>query len=168
MKILVVFYSRTGVTKKAAERIAAHLRERADVQITAEEITEPKDRSGILGWLGAGRDAMRKKETPIEPVRANPADFDLVVIGTPVWAWTAASPVRTFCVQHGKEAKKVAFFCTMGGTGDKKTFEALETLCGRPPVATLGLLQRHVRKDDDEGFIAKVKAFAEEIAGRGE
>ena len=165
MKILVVYYSRTGVTKKAGGRIAAHLGEREGVQVAVEEIVEPKDRSGVLGWLGAGRDAMSKRETPIEPVQANPADFDLVVIGTPVWAWTAAAPVRTFCVQHGKQAKEVAFFCTMGGTGDKKTFEAMETLCGRAPVATLALVGRHVKKVDEDAFAAKVKTFAEEISG---
>jgi flavodoxin len=164
MKILVIFYSRTGVTKKAGERIAANLGEKPGMQVAVEEIIEPKSRNGILGWMGAGRDAMGRRETPIEPVHSNPAEFDLVVIVTPVWAWTASSPVRTFCVQHGKQAKKVAFFCTMGGTGDKKTFEALEAMCGQAPVATLGLLTRHVKKDDEGEFVAKVKTFAEAIA----
>jgi len=167
MKILMVFYSRTGVTKKAGERIAAVLRERPGVQVTVEEIVDPKDRSGLLGWLGAARDAMGKRSTPIEPLAANPADFDLVVIGSPVWSWTVSAPVRTFCTQHGRQAKKAAFFCTMGGTGDKKTFAAMESLCGRPPVATCALIERHVKKDDEEAFLAKVKTFAEKIAGRG-
>jgi menaquinone-dependent protoporphyrinogen IX oxidase len=166
MKILVVYYSRTGVTRKTGERIAGVLRQTTGVQVTVEEIVEAKDRSGVLGWLGAGRDAMRKRLTPINPVRANPADFDLVVIGSPVWCWTVSAPVRSFCAEHGRQAKKVAFFCTMGGSGDKKTFETMKVLCGRPPVATCALMERHVKKDAEETFLAKVKTFTEKLAGK--
>jgi len=62
----------------------------------------------------------------------------------------------------------VAFFATMGGSGDKGAFEAMGELTGKAPVATMTLIDRHVKKDDAEGFAAKIKAFAEAIAGAGE
>lgn len=166
MRVLMVYYSRTGVTRKATGKIAEFLRA-AGVEVTVEEIVETKDRSGVLGWLRSGGDAMRKRTVPIQPVKADVAQFDLVAVGTPVWAWTAAAPVRTFCQTHGKNAKQVAFYCTMGGTGDKGTFKTLTDLCAREPIATTALIDRHVKKDHDEKFLAKAKAFAEEIASTG-
>ena len=166
MKVLMVYYSRTGVTKKTTEKIAELLREAA-VEVEVEEIVEARKRSGVLGCLGTGKDAIRRRAAPIQPVRADPAAFDLVAIGTPVWAWSVSAPVRTFCEQSGKDAQKLAFYCTMGGTGDKGTFEAMEELCGKTPVATVALIDRHVRKDHEEKLVAKAKAFAEAIASTG-
>jgi len=61
--ILVVFYSRSGNTKKVATDIASALG--ADL----EEIVEKKNRQGNLGWLSGGRDAMKKAQTEIEMER---------------------------------------------------------------------------------------------------
>ena len=162
MKVLMAYYSRTGITRQTTEKIAEALRE-AGAEVEVEEIVEAKNRSGIRGWLGAGGDAMAKRATPIDLVKADPAAFDLLAIGTPVWAWTVSAPVRTFCESHGDKAKQVAFYCTMGGSGDKGAFKAMEALCGKTPVATLALIDRHVKKDDEEKFHAKARAFAEKI-----
>jgi len=163
MNVLVVYYSRTGMTRKAGEAIADALREAGCQSVEIEEIVEPKSRKGAVGFLGAGRDATLKRPAVIEPIKADVSSFDLVVIGTPVWAFTCATPVRTFCEKHGTEAHQVAFYCTMGGSGDRQTFQAVESLCGRPPVATLALIDRHVKANRDEDFLAKVREFAKAI-----
>ncbi len=165
MNALVVYYSRTGVTRKAAEAIGEALRNVGADNVQIEEITEPKSRKGALGWLMAGRDATLKRPAAIQPIKADVGSFDVIVIGTPVWAFTCATPVRTFCQEHGREAKQVAFFCTMGGTGDKRALREMEALCAKPPLATLALIDRQVKQDDPEEFLDKVKAFAETIAG---
>ena len=82
MKALVVYYSRSGVTRKVAQALAAALG--AEI----EEIVDTKDRSGAGGWLKAGADASLKRLTAIQPMTKDPAGYDLVVIGTPVWGWT--------------------------------------------------------------------------------
>jgi flavodoxin len=150
MKSLVICYSRTGNTRKVAAAIAAALG--ADL----EEIREPKDRSGALGFLGAGRDATFKRSTPIEALARDPAGYDLVVVGTPVWAFTMASPVRTFLLENAGKLKSVAFFCTAGGNGQERTFRQMEELAGKKPLAALTLLEKELKAD----FGAKVKAFA--------
>ncbi len=159
MRALIVYYSRTGVTRKAAEKLAASL-DGQGVEAHVEEIIEQKDRSGIFGWLGAGRDASMKRPAKIDAMRNDPSGFDVVLIGTPVWAWTAAPAARAFCEQYEKSCGKVAFFCTMGGSGDKGAFTAMEGLCRRTPLATLALLERNVRKDDAEGFAKVITSFA--------
>ena len=87
MKILVAYYSRTGNTKKAALEIANKL------GATADEIVDLKDRKRlIVGWLVAGGDASKGKLTKIK-YEKEPTEFDLVVIGTPIWAWTLTAAV---------------------------------------------------------------------------
>jgi menaquinone-dependent protoporphyrinogen IX oxidase len=90
MKILVAYYSRTGTTKKVGDAIAEKFN--ADV----EDIKDTVDRSGAKGYLVSGRDAMKRKLTKLEPIKFNPKEYDLVIIGTPIWAWNMSVPIRTY------------------------------------------------------------------------
>lgn len=131
MKTLVVYYSRTGNTKKVAKIIADKLK--ADL----DEIIDLKNRSGILGFIFAGRDAVKKNLTKIAFTK-NPADYDLVIIGTPVWATTATPAVRTYLSQNKKSLNTVAFFTTSGGDSPRKTVAFLEKLLERKAMASAG------------------------------
>lgn len=153
-KTLVVFYSRTGTTKKVGNQIAEKLG--ADI----EEIKDTVDRSGAKGYLISGRDAMKKRLTELAPLKFNPADYDLVIIGTPVWAWNMSSPIRTYLEENKGGFKKTAFFCTMGGTGDSKAFKEMEEIIGISPIATFSARTIDVVKDkyleELEKFITQV------------
>jgi len=154
MKTLVVYYSRTGTTKKVAEEIA----EKLDADI--EEIRDTVKRSGIWGWLISGRDGMNRRLTKLHRMDKNPIDYDLVIVGTPIWAGISA-PVRTYLTAFKSNFKKVAFFCTMGGSGEKKTFKEMGEIIAKEPVETLTLLTREVTGDDYkekvENFISSVR-----------
>lgn len=154
MKSLVVFYSRTGTTKKAAMEIAKLLK--ADF----EEIIDTKDRKGIIGYLLSGRDAALKKPAKIKKPLKNPASYDLVVIGTPVWAWNMSAPVRACLMQAKGKIKKTAFFCTMGGSGGERAFREMEALLGKKPAAAMDLKMREVIKGE---YSEKVRKFVKEI-----
>ena len=106
MKSLVVYYTRTGKTRFVAETVAAELG--ADL----EEIVDLKKREGKLGWIIGGKDASQKKLTKIAPLKRSPADYDLVVIGTPIWAWAPTPAVRTYITQNDFSGKRVALFYT--------------------------------------------------------
>lgn len=111
-KILVVYYSRSGTTRKVAEALSAEL------HCDRKEIVEETSRSGILGYLQSVIEARR--QVPSRMVVANsdhndPSIYDLVVIGTPVWAWSMSSPVRAYMVANKARLPAVAFFCTLGG-----------------------------------------------------
>jgi len=165
MKALVIYYSWTGNTRKIAEGIAKALSARAEVEV--EELKERVARKmGFFGFLAAGRDASLKRKTAIMPVKAQLASYDVVIVGTPVWAWGVSSPVRTFLNENGKEAKKVAFFLTTGGQGIEKTFRKMEALCGKAPLATVGVTEKEL-KNGTGAVGAKVKAFAEKVAAGG-
>jgi flavodoxin len=157
-RTLVVYYSRTGVTRGVAHVLAGELG--ADL----EELHDRKDRSGPLGYLVACKDAVLRRPTDIEPPQKDPAAYDRVVVGTPVWAFTMAPAVRTYLGQHGPALKRAAFFCTMGGSGDQRTFRHMAELVGRPPAGTLALLEKDVRRG---AFAAAVKEFAARLAAGG-
>ena len=149
MKILVAYYSRTGNTKKVAEKIAGILKADTD------EIVDLKDRKRVvIGWVISGRDAMKKKETQIR-FNKNPDKYDLVVIGTPIWVWNMTPAVRTYLKQN-REIKKVAFFCTFGGSSGK-TFEEMKKL-SKKPLALLEIKDKEVEQSDD-----KIKEFCKKL-----
>jgi flavodoxin len=131
MKTLVTFYSRTGNTKKMGELIAQKLH--ADI----DEIVDHTDRSGIKGWIMGGRDAVKRSLTEIT-VTKDPADYDLVVIGTPVWAGPATPAFRTYIAQYKNKIKKVALFITSGGDGPRKAVDLLEDVLGKKCLASVG------------------------------
>ena len=104
MKTLIVYFTRTGNTKFAAESIAAEIG--ADI----EEIIDLKNRQGWLGWLSAGKDAMQGNETQIAPTRITPNGFDLIIIAQPVWAWSPTPAIRTYLNKNDLSGKKIALF----------------------------------------------------------
>lgn len=163
MKALIAYYSRSGVTRAAAGAIAAALRQTGQVDVTIEEIVDTTSRKGILGYLAAGKDASLGRGTIIAPPAASPAEFDVLIVGTPVWAFTLAAAVRTYCSEYCKDAGTVALFCTMGGSGDKRTFRHAEAILGKTAVARLSLVEKRVKAGDEQEFIAKVKRFAADL-----
>ena len=159
MKTLVVFYTRTGTTKKAAEAIAKELG--CDI----EELSDGKDRKGLIGWIMAGKDAGQKTMEKLKELEHNPSGYDLVIIGTPVWNFSVSSPVRTFLITHKDRLKKVAFFFTGGGGGgnvNKNVLPHMTVACGKDPVATLALRTDEVAKGE---HMQKIKEFVKKIKG---
>jgi len=130
MDALVAYYSRTGTTKKVAEKLSFLL------GCPCEEIRDTKVRKGVLGWLSAGKDATRKELAKLEKIEKDPASYDLVVIGTPMWNHTMSAAIRTYLTEYRDRFRNVAFFCTHQFTDDEP-FEEMASLCGKTPVASL-------------------------------
>jgi flavodoxin len=144
VKPLVVFYSRTGTTKKVGEALADLL------QCDREELIDTKKRTGPLSFLRSGRDAARNKLTVLEPLIHDPALYDVVALGTPVWSGLMSSPMRTYITINKSKFNRVAFFCTQGGNENKKLFDDMQALCGRRPVSVLALRAAVVKNEEYE------------------
>jgi flavodoxin len=104
MKTLVIYYTRTGNAKFIAETIAAELG--ADI----EEVIDLKNRQGKLSFISAGRDAMRAKETEIAQTKRTPTNYDLIIIGQPIWAGSPTPAIRTYLNKNDLSGKKVTLF----------------------------------------------------------
>ena len=108
---LVVCFSRMGYTKKAAleeaNRTGAEL-----LELKTSEKTE-----GTSGFWWCGRFGMCRMEMPLRPVEKDLSLYGHVTICTPVWVFSLASPVRTFCREaRGKirEADLISVHFTKG------------------------------------------------------
>ncbi|MFW5799060.1 MAG: flavodoxin family protein [Planctomycetota bacterium] len=163
MKIMIVYYSRSGITRQCAQLMQQLIDERGGHEVVLEELVDRKKRGGMFGWLGAGKDAATKVDAVIDELKQSAGEYDLVVIGTPVWAFTMASAVRTFCGRFGQDCARVAFYCTMGGSGDSKTFTDMENLLGKRPCATVSLVDKKVKKQDPDKYTTKVRQFVDEL-----
>jgi flavodoxin len=156
VKALAVFYSRTGTTRKVAESISKAL------SCDIEEIFDTKSRAGPLGFITAGRDASEKKLTVIQESKMDPSVYDIVVIGTPVWAGTMSAAIRTYVSQNRERFKRVAFFCTCGGMDADRTLEAMKDLCGKETVASLTITKKET---EGEEYSEKIREFVTRIEG---
>jgi flavodoxin len=154
MKILVVYYSRSGVTRIVAQAITKIL----DADL--EEIIDLQYRKGPIGFLKSCLDAVRKKPSAIKPAQKNPEVYDLIILCTPVWAATMSCAMRTYIRSYKDKCKNCAFVCTTQSSGFLSTFENMEKECGKKPLATLALKTKQVRKDK---FIVPVKQFTETL-----
>jgi len=148
-KILVSYYSKTGNTKKVAEKISSILN--ADI----DEITDRKNKKGLKGILREIKNLIFGK-TEIN-YKKDPKTYDLVIIGTPIWAWTLVPAVKKYLEKN--KLKEVAFFCTYGGHvgGTKKTFRDMEKLSNKP-INVLGLTAEDIKSPED-----KINKFCNEL-----
>jgi flavodoxin len=153
-RILVTYFSRTGYTRRVAEQLARAL------DATLCRIKEPRSRMGLLGYSRCLLEASFDIDPQIKPIAHEPARFDLVVIGTPVWGWQLASPPRAFARTYGSQIRRVAFFCTMGSSGAQKAFAQLQQALGMQPVATLALTDREI---DANTTGPKLNAFVDAL-----
>ena len=154
MKALIVYYSRTGRTKKIAETIQSAL------NCEIERIHDTKNRDGLIGWFSAGREAGRKSTTKLKGVQYNPSDYDLVIIGSPTWNGHVSVPIRTYIQQHQEDLKHVALF----STGDVDKRSAIDDM--KEMLKKRAFIRMHLTREneiDNNKYHKKVESFVEKI-----
>jgi flavodoxin len=134
-RYLVVYYSWTGNTAKVANVIAEVLS--ADI----EQIHDVKPRSGQFAFVATAFASLLHRSAPIVQPLKGVADYDVVILGCPVWASNMATPMRTYITQEKPGIKKIALFCTLGGSGGKGALAQMAALCGRTSLADLTVEQ---------------------------
>ena len=150
-RILVVYYSLGGNTARVAEDIARRC------GAVLDPIREVRPRAGIGGYMRAAWEALRGRTVSIRSPEQQPGAYDVVVLGTPVWAGRISSPMRACIEQHADGLQRVAFFCTEGGSGGERVFDQMARLTGCTPVSSLIVTARELDTGDHE---SKVEAFA--------
>lgn len=150
MKILVAYYSLNGHARKIGGEIAKILK--ADV----EEIKDTKERSNVISWQSSAFEDELHTPTKIQKPSKNSYDYDLVVIGTPIWDGLVP-PVKAYLSNNN--FKKVAFFSTFGAAAED-AFYVMSSICKKKPIATLEIQDRQVFND---GGMGRIKIFCREV-----
>jgi len=132
-RILVVDYSRSGTTHNVASAIARSCG--ADL----ERIHDVRSRRGVWGYIRSAREALKAKPGQIRGAQHDPAKYDLVVLGSPVWAGHVSSPMRRYLLDYAGKFSRIAVFVTEGGRGGPKVLSEMAALVQRRPVAKLEL-----------------------------
>jgi len=123
MKTAVVFYSLDGNCALAAEEIKSLL----NADLLRLQTKDEKKRGKIAKFFWAGGMMFSKKLPQLKPFNFNPSDYDLIIVGAPVWAGSPAAPIKTFISNAAITGKKTAVFvCHAGGMGD--SLDKLKTL----------------------------------------
>ncbi|MDH5683274.1 MAG: hypothetical protein OEZ20_02280 [candidate division WOR-3 bacterium] len=155
MKILITYYSRTGVN----ESVCKSLQSKLDCDI--EPIIDTKNRKGLWGLLICGFDATFKKMSKIGAIEKDPGNYDLVIVSTPIWAGTITPAIRTYVFENKDKFKKVAFVSVSGsGEENKKVLPDFESLANKKVITSLLLRRWAVRKGTHQ---EKVESFVKEI-----
>ena len=151
---LVVYYSLTGHTRQIAEAIAAA--HDADLEV----IEDTFDRGTVLGHPRSAIEGLLGLRSSITPPKHDLSEYDLVVVGTPVWSARLASPVRAYLSQQRASLERVAFFCTQGGIGGKWALRDMTKVSGQWPIARMIISDRQLNTPVAE---EKITLFMSEI-----
>ena len=137
-KVLVAYFSATGVTARAAQKVA----EATGGEVYAITPAKPYT-DADLDW----NDKQSRSSVEMNDPKARPAlggerldvsDYDVVFIGYPIWWNQAPRLINTFIESHNLKGKTVIPFATSGGStiaGSaatlKRSYPALEWKEGR-------------------------------------
>lgn len=120
-KSLVIYYSLEGNTGLIAKAVAETL------QADLSELQPVKGipNKGFFKFFWGGKQVIMKEQPELQPLKVNPAEYELIVLGTPVWAGNYAPAFRSFFAQYPLKGKQIALFCCYSGS-EGKTIEALK------------------------------------------
>ena len=123
-KILIAYYSHTGNTKSVAEKIQSLIG--GDLFEIKTTQTYPANYNDLINQ------AQIEKQNNVMPKLVESidiSDYDKIFIGTPVWWYTFATPIRTFLAENDFSGKTIVPFCTHGGGGASSTYTDIQGLC---------------------------------------
>jgi flavodoxin len=144
MKTAVVYYSLDGNCAFIAEEIKARL----DADLIRLRTENEKPRRGPAKFFWAMGLMMGIKKAPLKAYVFDPALYDLIIIGAPVWAGFPAQPIRAFLAEAGITGKKIALFvCHAGGEG--KALEQFKALLPGNDIAAETSFCKPIKNSED-------------------
>jgi flavodoxin len=120
MKNLILYYSQSGNTEIVAKTLLSQLS--GDLI----KIKDLKKRKGLKSSLISSIDAFREFKTEISPSKIDLQDYDVIYIGTPVWASKPVPAIITAIDKFDFRKKEVVLFATMRNAGGERTIRRME------------------------------------------
>ena len=156
MKVLVAYFSASGVTKGVAQQLA---------EVTGGTLHEIKPEQPYtdadLDW----RNKQSRSSVEMQDKKSRPAitgkladlkDYDTVYVGFPIWWYTCPTIINTFMEAYDFQGKTVIPFGISGGSGIKKAYEDLKSTY--PDVNWKeGKLLNRASKDDMKKWVESNK-----------
>jgi len=132
MKKLFLYYSYTG----NGDVVARHLGERG-YEVRAIHRKRPLPRAFLLCMLTGGFLASIHHKDKLLPYDGNVAEYDEIVVGSPIWNGNLASPVNTLLAELNAEGKTLSFVLYTGGGKAPKAVSRLQKNYPGAPIVVL-------------------------------
>ena len=124
-KILVSYFSASGITKNVASKIAQA------VDGDLFEI-EPKDKytDSDLNWMDKQSRSSIEMNENIKPEILNKVsnldDYDTIILGFPIWWYKEPTIIDKFLDENDMTGKKIYVFVTSGSSTIESTYKSLK------------------------------------------
>ena len=117
MKTLVAYFSASGVTKRVAQKLASKLNYDTYEIKPAVPYTDAD-----LNWMDKNsRSTLEMKDKSSRPEiitgDIDVSKYDRILLGYPVWWYTAPTIVNTFLESYDFSGKEIIIWATSGGSG---------------------------------------------------
>lgn len=125
-KILVAYFSASGVT----ERVAKVLADEAKADLYSIRPAEPYTEADLNWQDKNSRSSKEMRDKDFRPAladkHANIQDYDTVFLGFPIWWYVAPTIINTFLESYDFSGKTIILFATSGGSGFGETVQSLK------------------------------------------
>lgn len=154
MKVLVAYFSASGVTKGVAQQLA----EVAGADLHEIKPAQPYT-DADLDWRNKqSRSSVEMQDKSSRPAITaqlqNMKDYDVIYVGFPIWWYTCPTIINTFMEAYNFQRKTVIPFATSGGSSIKKACEDLKATY--PNINWKeGKLLNHASKDDLKKWVER-------------
>lgn len=155
MKSAIIYYSYSGNTQKVAKVLWELLREKGEAD-QIELVAQDESRSFLMQC----KRALFRKQAKIQPVNTDLGNYDLVCLGTPVWAFAPTPAINTYLERaSGLADKPVVLFATFGsGSGLKKCLDYMEKILAKKGVKQFSRFSIQQFKVNNKEFVlSKIK-----------
>lgn len=157
-KKLVAYFSASGVTKGAAQRIA----EAVGADLFEIKPLVPYTHAD-LDWTNAkSRSSIEMKDAASRPEIAEKLDnmdaYDTIFLGFPIWWYVAPTIIHTFLESYDFSGKTIIPFATSGGSSLGRTAEVLKPLCSKTTKWLPGKMMNRVSDQDLRVWIDGIAA----------
>jgi flavodoxin len=152
MKTLVVYYSYSGHTDRVVKLWAEKLKAKGEVVL---QRLKPKNEITSFGAQCRAAFTGQKPELE-EGIGYDASPYDLIVIGSPVWAFAPVPAMNTYLAKvNGLHGKKAVVLLTSGsGLGVKKCFKNIRVVLESKGISHIDEINVPDRMQGDEAFIA--------------
>lgn len=157
-KILVAYFSASGVTAKAAKKLA-----RAAEADLYEIKPESPYTDADLNWMDVkSRSSVEMKNPASRPAIdgkiSNMEAYDTIFVGFPIWWYVAPTIINTFLESYDLSGKTVIPFATSGGSGMGSTNEKLAPSCRGAALMPGKMLKSSSSEDELRAWVKTIKA----------
>lgn len=152
-KILVAYFSASGVTKKAAQALSAA----ANADIYEIKPTVPYSKAD-LNWMNKqSRSSIEMNDLNCRPkIESKVNDmniYDVIFLGFPIWWYREPSIIDTFLESYDFSNKKIILFATSGGSGFGKTVEGLKKIIPTANISQGKILNGSIKENELKSWI---------------